>query len=201
MVLGTLWYIWLVVRRKIQPVLTSWIIFGTTMAIGFWSYWNSPTHSLVGNIGNLTGVVSAISILIAVSVVQLCKKELGVRFNRFQVKCLAAALGILISWGMLRFVIGNEVAAAISNVFTQILMIIGYIALAERLWNAEENSESLFTWSAIFLAALFSLIPAIVKSDLLGILYGARAAITSAITVYLILRILVKKRNLQGASI
>lgn len=198
--LGTLWYIWLVMRGRIEPLLTSWIIFATTMSIGFWSYWNSPVHSFKGNIGNLTGVGSTVPILLAVVITQTLRKNLRVKFNPFQTKCLLMAGGILCLWFALRFMIGNATAAAVSNVLTQILMVVGYVALAERLYNATKNTESLFTWIAITLASLFSMIPAIENSDKLGCIYGIRATITSLITVGLILRLLRRTKETQNAS-
>ncbi len=199
--LGTAWYIYLALRGKIRPVLASWIIFGTTIAIGFWSYWNSPNHSLVGNIGNLSAIVSTGSILVAVALIQLCRKELRVKFSRFQVRCLIWSAGIVALWCILRFYVGNELAATISNVLTQILMVIGYTALAQKLWGQNEKTESLFTWASICISSILCLVPAIEKNDALGFLYGTRAAITSGITVCLILRTMMRERRPQGALV
>lgn len=193
--LGTLWYIWLVIRNRVQPLLTSWIIFATTMTIGLWSYWNSPEHSLSGNIGNLVGVASTGSILLVVVIFQLFRDGPTAKFSDFQIKCLVATSGILGLWAILRFVIGNEIAATISNVLTQCLMVVGYVALAERLWKADKKTESIFFWSMMFLASAFSLIPAIMKSDWLGLVYGGRSTLTSATTIYLVFRIVAKAKQ------
>ncbi len=184
MSVGTMWYIYLVLTNRIKPVLTAWIIISITMTLGVVSYWYSPVHTIAGGIGNITGAVSTDSIILAV-----IWKNRSFQFNSFQKKCLAMAGGVLVVWGILRFIVGGEIAAAISNVLTQVVMVIGFTPLVERLWRGRMDTESLFTWSMICAGAVCATIPPIIGGDFLGVLYGARGAITAGLTAWLVFMI------------
>ncbi len=180
MTVGTMWYIYLVLNNRIKPVLTAWIIISVTMTLGLVSYWCSPTPTFAGGIGNITGAVSTDSIILAV-----VWKNRSFKFSSFQKKCLAMAGGILIVWGILRFIVGGEIAATISNILTQVVMVVGFVPLVERLWKTRADTESLFTWSMICLGAICAVIPPIMSGDFLGFLYGARAMVCAGLTAWL----------------
>lgn len=199
-VIGCLWYIRCLVFGTIRPPIAPWIVFSTTLGIGFWSYWHSPNHSLEGNIGNLTGLVSAGVNFVAILVEAACRRRLFVKFNRFQIWCLIVAGEILMLWFGLRFMIGGPAAAMVSNILTQVLMIVGYVALIERLYRMDDNNDSFITWLTVFAASVLSLVPAVDKHDLLGLLYSGRAVISSFIVVCLIVRIFIRAQKTQNAS-
>ena len=201
MLVATVWYVYLVVRGRIAPVLASWIILATTMTLSYAAYWHAPNHTIAGNIGNLTGVVSTVAILASI-IGREWKTGWGrSRFNAFQMQCLAGAGVIIVIWSILRFVIGGGSAAFISNVLTQILMVIGYVALVERLWTTRKERESLFSWTFIFLASSLSFGPALYPAtDWLGLLYAFRATVTSGIAVWLISKIRSQTLNPTRAS-
>ncbi len=184
MAVGTMWYIYLVLANRIKPVLTAWIIISVTMTLGLVSYWLSPAPTFAGGIGNMTGAVSTDSIILAV-----VWKNRSFSFSSFQKKCLAMAGAILIIWGILRFIVGGEIAAAVSNILTQVVMVIGFTPLVERLWKTRADTEALFTWSMVCLGAICAMIPPIIGGDFLGFLYGARGAITAGLVSWLVFMI------------
>ncbi|MBX4189273.1 hypothetical protein KW785_01600 [Candidatus Parcubacteria bacterium] len=181
--LGTIWYIYLVLTNRVRPVAASWIILAATMTLGLVSYWLSAKHSLAGGIGNITGAASTDSIIFAV--LWMRRKEKLI-FSPIQRQCLQMAGVILVVWGILKFLVGGSTAATIANVLTQIVMVVGYVPLVERLKATHKDTESLFTWSMICLASGISMLPAVVNHDYLGVLYGLRAVLTSGIAVYLV---------------
>jgi hypothetical protein len=55
---GAAWYCYVIVKRRVQPPLASWILFATAITISFAAYWDTPRHTLIGNIGNFIAMVN-----------------------------------------------------------------------------------------------------------------------------------------------
>ncbi len=186
-IVGTFWYVTLVLLRiKIRPVLASWIVLAGTMTLSFATYWTSPRHSLVSNACNAASVISTLAILGAVIWIHW-KTGGELRFSLFQKWCLGvsasiAALWITLVWGLHR-------TGTVPNVMTQILMLIGYLVTAEKLWRATKNTESFFTWGCIMIASAIALYTAWVSRDVLAGLYATRATLASATIVVLMYRL------------
>ena len=185
-IVGTVWYVRLALKgEKVKPVLASWIVLSGTMTLSFATYWTTPNHSLVSNACNAISVLSTGSIL--VSAIWLnAKQGKGVSFTRFQKVCLWISLAIAIFWIVL--VWGLKGTGIIPNILTQVLMLIGYLVTAEKLWHAQRNSESLFTWWCILLAGATALYTGIVSHDNLVILYAARTTFGTIVLVWLMYR-------------
>lgn len=168
-----------------KPVLASWVVMGGTMTLSFATYWTTPNRSLVSNACNAISVVSTCSILI-VAIWLTIKERKGISFNKFQKVCLSISLVIATFWVVL--VWGLKGTGIIPNILTQVLMIIGYLVTAEKLWMAKGCSESFFMWWCVSIASAFALYTAIVSHDKLAILYATRATITSFTLVGLMYR-------------
>lgn len=184
MMIGTFWYIYLVIKAdgKVSPILATWIILASTMTLAFATYWTSPKHSLIGNVGNATGVVSTISILSTVVLVSL-KRGIKLAFSEFQKWCLKVAGVIALFWVVLVWGFGGT--GVIPNVLTQILMLVGYVATGERLMKANRNTEPFFFWTCIMLSGAFAIIVAVKKTDPLAYIYAIRATVTTAVLLVL----------------
>ncbi len=183
---GTIWYIYLAVKGdKVKPVLASWIVIGSTMSLSFATYWTTPKHSLVSNACNAASVINCVSILF-IALWLNHKQGKGFAFTKFQKNCLWISFMIMIFWIVL--VWGLKGTGIIPNILTQILMVIGYLVTAEKLWYADRNSESLFTWWCITIASAIALYTATVSHDGLALLYAIRATIASATLVWLMHR-------------
>jgi hypothetical protein len=180
---ATIWYIYLAIRGKIKPVLASWIVLGCTMTLSFATYWTSPKHSIVSNASNAASVVSAMGILITTAWLQ----RGVVSFSRFQKWCLSIAGLITLFWVIL--VWGLHRTGIVPNVLTQVLLLVGYLVTAQKLWRATKNTESFFTWWCLVIASAIALYTAIVSKDALAMLYATRATLASATLVWLMYRI------------
>lgn len=185
-IVGTVWYIYLALTgRKVKPVLASWIVLSGTMTLSFATYWTSPQHNIISNACNAISVFSTTAILITAAWLSM-KQGKGLSFNSFQKWCLIISLTIAIFWIVL--VWGFKGTGIIPNILTQVLMLIGYLVTAEKLWHAKHNSESLFTWWCILLAGMTALYTGIVSRDGLVILYAARTTIGTIMLVWLMYR-------------
>jgi hypothetical protein len=185
-IVGTIWYVYLALNEiKVKPVLASWIVLSGTMTLSFATYWTTPNHSLVSNACNAISVFSVGSILITALWLNF-KQGKGVSFSNFQKGCLWVSFAITILWAVL--VWGLKGTGVIPNILTQVLMLIGYLVTAEKLWHAKSNSESLFTWWCILLAGVSALYTGIVSHDNLAILYAARTTFGTVILVWLMYR-------------
>lgn len=198
-IVGTIWYIYLALKGvKVKPVLASWVVIGGTMALSFATYWTTPNRSLVSNACNAISVLSTGSILItALWLAMRQGKKLS--FTSFQKGCLWTSLAIAVLWIVL--VWGFKGTGIIPNILTQVLMLIGYLVTAEKLWHAKGNSESLFTWWCILLAGITALYTGIVSHDKLVILYAARTTFGTVILVWLMYRAENKTKVIQTSNV
>lgn len=191
-IVGAIWYIYVAIRGdKVKPVLASWIIIAGTMTLSFATYWTSPRHNLVSNAANATSVIATLSILITVFWISVHSGK-AIKFSIFQKWCLVVSGLIALFWVTLVWVFHGT--GIVPNILTQILMFVGYLVTAEKLWRSTKNTESLFTWSSIMLGCAIGLYTAIVSGDDLAIIYAGRATVTSATIVWLMYRIERKNR-------
>jgi hypothetical protein len=181
--IGTVWYIRLAICGKVKPVLASWIVLGGTMTLSFATYWTSPKHSLIGNASNAASVFSCGGILITA----ICLQGLKVKFIAFQKWCLAIAGFITLLW--ITLVWKFHQTGVLPNILTQVLLVVGYIVTAHKLWHATINTESFFTWWCITIASAVALYTALASSDSLATLYASRATLASLTLVVLMYRI------------
>lgn len=170
-VVGTAWYVIQGIKGiKVQPVLASWIVICGTMTLSFFTYLTSPNASVVKGACNGISVLSTGAILMLSFWMGKRKGQL-IKFNTFQRFSLWTAFAITILWVAL---ISRNGTGIIPNILTQILILIGYAVTCQKLWYASRNTESLFCWWCILLAALVALCTGIISNDSLVILYAAR---------------------------
>ena len=185
-IVGTVWYIYLVVTgTKVKPVLATWIVTSCGTILSFATYWTSPKHSLVSNAYNAISIVTINAILIATAWKNR-KDGVVIRFNGFQKVCLGVSSAIAIYWVVLVWCLGGT--GIKPNILTQVLMFIGYLITAERLWHAKKNSESLFAWWCILSAGMIALYTGIVSHNGLSILFAARTSFGVALLLWLMHR-------------
>lgn len=190
-IIGTVWYIYAAIRGdKVKPVLASWVIIAGTMSLSFATYWTSPHHSLVSNAANAASVIAALSILITVFWLNVYNRN-AIKFSKFQKWCLLISGLIALFWVTIVWVFHGT--GIVPNILTQILMFVGYLVTAEKLWRSTKNTESLFTWSCIMFGCAIGLYTGIISGDGLAIIYAGRATCTSATIVWLMCRI--EQRN------
>lgn len=148
-IVGTIWYIYLALSgKKVKPVLAAWIVNSVATILSFATYWTAPKHSFVSNAYNATSILTINAILVA-AVILMRREKKGLSFSPFQIKCLWCSALITIFWIVL--VWGFRGTGIVPNILMQVMMLIGYFVIAERLWRAPANTESLFAWWCIVL--------------------------------------------------
>lgn len=182
----TVRYCYLTVQNKIYPVPATWIVASTTMSVSFWTYWHTAEHSILSNIGNATGVLNTLFIVTVVIFVRWKRGELSIAFTPHQKLSLKIVVVILFLWISLLFITSEHVAAAISNVMTQILMLYAYYILLVHLWYADQNTEDYLVWYMAFLAMIFALFAA---QDLLACVYSLRAIVSNFLVIIFMMRV------------
>lgn len=168
-----------------HPVPATWILMVVTMALSFWVYWHSPQKSWTANIGIVSALVNTSAILIGVIAANIRYGTLRVAFDRVQKWCLAGGAGVVVFWSLTD-------KPLTSYILVQCIALIGYFATMQRLWKAKRSTEPVFVWATVLLACLCALYPAWVRHDQYAWIYLSRGIPSSAIMIYMILRI--KKR-------
>ena len=184
-VVGTAWYVSLGIRGiKVQPVLPSWIVIFGTMTLSFGTYLTSPNASVVKGACNGISVVSTLSIL-TLSIWMMKKNGQKLKFNPFQKFSLWIALAITLLWTVLMIMKGTGI---VPNILTQILMLIGYAVTCQNVWHATRNTESLFCWWCVNIAAMVALYAGYVSNDKLVMLYAGRTILGASVLLWLMYR-------------
>lgn len=191
MIAGSLWYIRQVLTRNIRANLANWIVGTTAINLSLVTYLSGPSPSLIGSAFNAASGASALLVLAAVFLVTK-QDGLPVSFNPFQRKCLwfsagITALWIFIVWGLHR-------TGTIPNLLTQVMLIVSYAILIERLWGADKHTESLLTWSCIFASSCVSMYTAWCKQDWLSGIYAGRSIVMCGALLFVLFRLEFKAR-------
>jgi hypothetical protein len=179
---GTGWYCYLIINRRVRPVLATWLIAGIAITISFAAYWGTPEHTWLGNITNLAGAIEIWFVITILSWVLLREGGLAVEFDRFQISCLVVSALILVGWKLTD-------QPALAFCLIQILIIIAYLATIGRLIKWRRNPDSSVMWGAILVASTFGLVPAIIDGDNFGIANSVRAILSSGFTFALMVRL------------
>lgn len=184
--LGLVWYIWLVSLKKIETVVASWIVSTTALTLSLVTYFSSPNANWLGASLNASSVIAVGSTLIAVYI-RSKKDGKKIAFNSFQVKCLVSSGLITILWVVVVWVLGGT--GFFPNLLTQLLLIISYGMLIAKFWNAERNTESLVTWWCVFISSAIALYTSWMKHDTLAFIYALRSTVMCGILIYALHRI------------
>lgn len=186
-IVGTVWYLFLALSgKKVRLVLPAWIVNSVATTLSFATYWTAPNHSLVSNSYNATSILTVNAILVA-AIITTRRGKQGFGFSLFQARCLQFSALITILWVVL--VWGFQGTGVVPNILMQIMMLVGYFVIAERLWRATTNTESLFAWWCIVLASLAGMVTAMISRDWLASLFAGRTLFGSSILVILMYRV------------
>jgi len=154
-------------RDGISPALSTWIIFllGTTLSLV--TYAIAEKHDFRSGILNTVDVAATATVLLAIIV----WGERNIRFKPFE-KWYLGGSGAIVAYGLIS---GDALG---SNLFTQLLIEVGYIPTVQKLLTEKRNTESFTAWGLIILAGLFALYPAIADGNSLAVLYTLRSIIS-----------------------
>ena len=174
-------YVWLLRQGRIRPALAMWVFF-TIATVG-----SLATYLAEGDYGLLDNILNTADLFL-VSTVALAIARYGdrsTRFTRFDFGCLAAVALILVAWGLSR----QHVAAHLA---IQAILVIAYIPVVHRLWEAERNTESYVMWIGLMIAPLIGLLS---SRGTLATVYAIRSSVCPALLLLLMLRTTVRTRS------
>lgn len=159
-------YTYQVWKKQIKPTLSTWIIFwlGTTLSLV--TYAIAEQRDFRSGILNTMDVVSVTIILLAT----IIWGNRGLRFRPFE-KWYLLGIGTIVVYGLLS---GN---AWRSNIFTQVLISLGYIPTIQNMVAEKRNTESFTAWGCGIVAGLIGLYPAIKGGNALAVLYALRTIV------------------------
>ena len=159
-------YAYQIWKREISPTLSTWIIFLLGTGLSLTTYAIAEKHDFRSGILNTMDVIAVMVVLFAT----IAWGNRGMRFKPFE-KWYFGGVGAIIAYGLFS---GDAWG---SNIFTQVLICIGYIPTIQNLLVVKRNVESFTGWSCGIIAGLIALYPAIVDGNSLAILYSVRTVV------------------------
>ena len=159
-------YSYQIYKRKINPTPSTWLIFLLGTGLSLTTYTIAEKSDFRSGILNTTDV--AVVLIILLSIIIWGNK--ATFFKRFE-KWYLSGIVIIIIYG---FTFGDAWG---SNVFTQVLISIGYIPTIHNLISVKRNVESITTWGCNTLAGFIALYPAMIDGNSLAALYSIRTII------------------------
>jgi len=174
-------YIYLLYHKKISLSLAMWTFFSLAVGISLITYFAEGNYSISDNILNVTDLILVVSVSIAI----LIWGDSTTRFNRFDVGCLAAVIGIIAFWA----ISNNHV---ITNYSVQTIMVISYFPVLIRMAKQKKNTEAFSIWIALLLAAGISLFA---SKGWLASVYAIRAIVCTGALLLLMVRIEIMSSN------
>ena len=176
---------------KVKPTLSTWVFFAFAGVLSFITdFRETGAQGLFANSYNILDTSGVFATLIFIVLFQ---KNINTKFNKLEKWCLVAVIIVGILW----LLSGQNVLAHLS---IQLILFISYIPMFVHLWKAKENTESLSMWSIDSVASAVGSINPIVNRYLLSTVYGLRSALSTFLTVLLILRLKYKARKLSTLS-
>jgi len=177
-------YIVQIIRKKISPTLSTWIMFSTATALNAASYLKATDGDVVSGVLGLSDAM--ICFLIVISIVVFTRQK--TRFKPFEKYYLLAAGVVVLFWLI-------SVDAFTTNLLVQLLILVGYFPTVQNLLAAEKNPESFVAWGLVLLASMVSLYPAISGDKVLAIIYSIRSMVMVSFVLILMYRLKTRKER------
>lgn len=159
-------YTYQIWKREISPTLSTWIIFLLGTGLSLMTYAIAEKHDFRSGILNTMDVVAVMVVLLAT----IAWGNRDVRFRPFE-KWYLGGIGAIVVYGLLS---GDAWG---SNIFTQVLIGIGYVPTIQNLLTEKRNVESFTGWSCGIVAGLIALYPAMIDGNSLAVLYAIRTIV------------------------
>jgi hypothetical protein len=174
-ILITIRYIWLLVKKRIKPALAMWIFFSIAIAMSLITYLSDGNYSFVDNIMNTTDLVYVLTVSIAI----FCFGDKSSKFTRFDKGCLIAVLTIVVFWIFTQ----NH---TVTNILIQGILVIAYFPVVKRFIDSNENTEPFSVWIGMLIAPALALIS---SKGLLATIYSVRAILCVGFLLLLMVRL------------
>ena len=174
-------YVYLLYHKKISPSLAMWTFFSLAVGISLFTYFAEGEHNISDNILNFTDLILVVSVSVAIVI----WGDHSSHFNRFDVGCLAAVIGIIGFWA----ISNNHV---ITNYSVQSIMVISYFPVLSRMTHQKKNTEAFSVWIMMLVTASISLFA---SKGWLASVYAIRAILCTGALLLLMLRIEILNRR------
>ncbi len=174
-------------RGTVKPVLATWTFLLVATILSFVT--NFSESGLQGLLANSYNIIDTLACLL-IFVFVLARKDIRKKFTAFEKGCLGAVILVFVAW----LLSGQNVLA---HLCLQLILVIAYLPTLVHLWNAQENTESLTTWSLNGLAAFFGVIEPVQARAILPIVYGVRSIVSCMAVAVLILRLQWRKTRVS----
>ncbi len=182
--LFAVFYAYQIRKHKIDPTLSTWIIFMSGVGISLITYTIAENKDFKSGILNK---VDAAFVLVVISAIFAWgKREL--RLKPFEKWYLLGVL-VIIVYGILSKSAWN------SNVLSQVLLSVGYIPTIHHLIQQKKNRESFLGWGCSMIAAIAALYLARVAGKPLETLYASRALFFAALLLCLMFYYEIKQKK------
>jgi hypothetical protein len=163
-------YAYQVYREEIEPTLSTWIIFVVGAGFSLVTYAVAENRDFYSGILNTMDVIVVVGVLVSI----LFWGNREIRFKSFE-KWYLVCITFVVAYG----IISGD--AWSSNIFTQVLISIGYIPTIQNLIKEKKNTESFTAWLCAFTAGLLACYPAWIawenNENVLALLYSSRTVI------------------------
>jgi len=167
MVSNCSWYIFQIRRHKIFPALSTWIIFVSGTSLGLVTYALAENRDFQSGILNTADAAACLATMIAIMI----WSKSGFKLKLFEKWYLGAA-GLIIIYG----VVSGDAWG--SNIFTQVLISVGYVPTIQNLIDEKRNTESFLAWGLSLLTSTLSLYPAFIGGNTLSAIYSVRSIVS-----------------------
>lgn len=146
---GASYLVWSIYRDKASPALGSRIIFLGVDLISFFTFIAGGNRDFIGAVVLVVSIVSTTAVSLSI----IRYQGFSVALQRFERYYLIGACAILAVW----FLTNNPFIAFL---LTQVLVIIGYIPVIQKMFVFKRNTESSPAWTLFLLSYLFGSYPA-----------------------------------------
>jgi len=180
-------YCWLIYKKKISPSIAMWVFFTLAVLISLTTYLSVGNYSLLDNILNTTDLI----LVVSVTIIIFFLGDKTTKFNRFDIGCLVGVLIIIIFW----IITKNHF---MSHLLIQLIMIIAYFPVINRMLKHKKNTEPFLMWIGILITSIISLF---VSSGTLAFIYAIRAIICTGTLLILMVILEIKYKNKEAESI
>jgi hypothetical protein len=158
-----------------------WTFFSLAVGISLLTWFAEGGYNISDNILNFTDLILVVSVSVAI----LIWGDNSTRFNKFDMGCLIAVIGIIAFWALS----GNHV---IANYSVQSIMVISYFPVFGRMVNQQKNTEAFSVWIMMLVAAGISLFA---SKGWLASVYAIRAVICTGALLLMMVRIELRNRK------
>ena len=179
-------YIWMLYQKRTKPSLAMWLFFSLAVGMSLITYLKEGDFGFWDNVLNTTDLVLTIAVTIAIYFMG----DKSTRFNKFDWWCLGSVSLIILYW----FFSQNHIY---TNIAIQLILIIAYIPVINRMISSKKNTEPFMVWIALSIAPLISLLT---SKGTLAAIYAIRAFVCTSLLLLLMIRVEWMQRKIKKNS-